>query len=190
MCVNLVVVRKLFEKLRCFPGKFTELGQILHDRRSRRSRQISSLSPCMIVPIEEVSGVIILKWVSGDFWKLLIAKDVLRRKIEKESDEILSHLSISVNWEREASLEGDLPYQCSIKFPMKLSTRHHCVLHYLLYSVIFCVPHQLHCVPYKTMLNWNTPGFPRTRAKQYPGFLHMKHQWKQNTFSISISMSF
>ena len=55
----------------------------------------------MIVPIEEVSGVIILKWVSKDFWKLLIAKDVLRKKIEKESDEILSHLSISVNWERE-----------------------------------------------------------------------------------------
>ena len=109
---------------------------------------------------------------------------------ERERWNIIAFIHFSELGEREASLEGDLPYQCSIKFPMKLSTRHHCVLHYLLYSVIFCVPHQLHCVPYKTMLNWNTPGFPRTRAKQYPRFLPKKHQWKQNTFSISISMFF
>ena len=31
-------------KSRCFPGKFSQLAKILHDRRSRRSRQISSLS--------------------------------------------------------------------------------------------------------------------------------------------------
>ena len=41
--VNLVVLRKLCEKLRCFSGKFTQLAQILHDRRSRRSREISTL---------------------------------------------------------------------------------------------------------------------------------------------------
>ena len=43
MCVNLEVLRKLCEKSRCFPGKFTQLAQILHDRRSWRSRQISTL---------------------------------------------------------------------------------------------------------------------------------------------------
>ena len=32
------------KKLRCFLEKFTQLTKILHDRRSRRSRQISSLS--------------------------------------------------------------------------------------------------------------------------------------------------
>ena len=31
------------KKLRCFLKKFTQLTKILHDRRSRRSRQISSL---------------------------------------------------------------------------------------------------------------------------------------------------
>ena len=40
---NLVVLRKLCEKSRCFLGKFTLLKQILHDRWSWRSRQISSL---------------------------------------------------------------------------------------------------------------------------------------------------
>ena len=44
MCVNLVVLGKLYGKLRCFPEKFTQLAQILHDRRSWRSRQISTLS--------------------------------------------------------------------------------------------------------------------------------------------------
>ena len=43
VCVNLEVLRKLYKKLRCFPGKFTQLAQILHDRRSWRSRQISTL---------------------------------------------------------------------------------------------------------------------------------------------------
>ena len=43
MCVNLVVLRKLCKKSRCFPGEFTQLAQILHDRRSWRSRQISTL---------------------------------------------------------------------------------------------------------------------------------------------------
>ena len=105
---------------------------------------------------------------------------------EREWWNIIAFIHFSELGEREASLEGDLPYQCSIKFPMKLSTRLHCVLHYLLYSVILCVPHQLHCVPYKTMLNWNTPGFPRTRAKQYPGFLHMKHQWKKIDFNFNV----
>ena len=78
---------------------------------------------------------------------------------ERERWNIIAFIHFSELGEREASLEGDLPYQCSIKFPMKLSTRHHCVLHYLLYSFILCVPHQLHCVPYKTMLNWNHPDF-------------------------------
>ena len=44
VCVNLVVLRKLCEKLRCFLWKFTQLARILHDRRSWRSRQISTLS--------------------------------------------------------------------------------------------------------------------------------------------------
>ena len=43
MCVNLVVQRKLCQKSRCFPGNFTQLAQILHDHRSWRSRQISTL---------------------------------------------------------------------------------------------------------------------------------------------------
>ena len=41
--VNLVVLCKLCEKLRCFLGKFTQLAQILHDRWLQRSRQISTL---------------------------------------------------------------------------------------------------------------------------------------------------
>ena len=45
MCVNLVVLHKLCEKLRCFLEKFTQLAQILHERRSWRSRQISTLCP-------------------------------------------------------------------------------------------------------------------------------------------------
>ena len=43
MCINLVVLRELCDKLRYLSGKFTQLTKILHDRRSRRSRQISSL---------------------------------------------------------------------------------------------------------------------------------------------------
>ena len=39
MCVNL----QNKKKLRCFLEKFTQLTKILHDRRSRRSQQISSL---------------------------------------------------------------------------------------------------------------------------------------------------
>ena len=39
MCVNL----QNKKKLRCFLEKFTQLTKILHDCRSRRSRQISSL---------------------------------------------------------------------------------------------------------------------------------------------------
>ena len=31
--------------MRCFLEKFTQLAQILHDRQSRRSRQISTLLP-------------------------------------------------------------------------------------------------------------------------------------------------
>ena len=42
MCVNFVVLRKFCEKSRCFQGKFTHLEQILHDRLSWRSRQIST----------------------------------------------------------------------------------------------------------------------------------------------------
>ena len=43
VCINLVVLRKLCKKSHCFPRKFTQLAQILHDRRSWRSRQISAL---------------------------------------------------------------------------------------------------------------------------------------------------
>ena len=34
VCVNLVLLRILCKKLRCFPGKFTQLAKILHDRRA------------------------------------------------------------------------------------------------------------------------------------------------------------
>ena len=44
VCVKLVLLRILCRKSRCFLGKFTHLKQILHDRRSWRSRQISTLS--------------------------------------------------------------------------------------------------------------------------------------------------
>ena len=43
VCVNLEILRKLCKKMRCFLGKFTRLAQILHDRRSWRSQQISTL---------------------------------------------------------------------------------------------------------------------------------------------------
>ena len=49
MSINLVVLRKLCEKSRCFPGKFTHLKQILHNHRSWRSRQISTLSSSSIM---------------------------------------------------------------------------------------------------------------------------------------------
>ena len=38
-----VKICKICKKLRCFLKKFTQLTKILHDRRSRRSRQIPSL---------------------------------------------------------------------------------------------------------------------------------------------------
>ena len=47
MCVNLVVLRKICEKSHCSPGKITQFAQILHDRRSQRSRQISTLCQCI-----------------------------------------------------------------------------------------------------------------------------------------------
>ena len=43
--------------MRCFPGKFTQLAQILHDRRSWRSRQISTLHLCLSSSI--INSVII-----------------------------------------------------------------------------------------------------------------------------------
>ena len=43
VCINLVVLCKYCEKSRCFLGKFTQLAQILHNRRSWRLRQISTL---------------------------------------------------------------------------------------------------------------------------------------------------
>ena len=46
VCVNLAVLHKLCEKSRCFPGKFTQLAQILHDCRSSHSQQISTLDGC------------------------------------------------------------------------------------------------------------------------------------------------
>ena len=56
VCVNL---RKLCDKLRCFPEKFTQLAQILHDRRLWRSRQISTLNlytlHCGLLHCEQIS---------------------------------------------------------------------------------------------------------------------------------------
>ena len=43
LCVNLVLLRKFCMKSRCFLEKFTQIAKILHDRRSWRSRQISTL---------------------------------------------------------------------------------------------------------------------------------------------------
>ena len=43
------------KKLRCFLEKFTQLTKILHDRRSRRSRQISSLDTESITSINGCS---------------------------------------------------------------------------------------------------------------------------------------
>ena len=43
-CVNFIFLCKFDKEPRCFLEKFTQLGKILHDRRSRRSRQISSLT--------------------------------------------------------------------------------------------------------------------------------------------------
>ena len=43
---------KICKKLRCFLEKFTQLTKLLHDRRSRRSRQIPSLlSKCKLVTV-------------------------------------------------------------------------------------------------------------------------------------------
>ena len=47
---------KICMKLRCFLEKFTQLTKLLHDRRSRRSRQIPSLcEPFADLPIERTS---------------------------------------------------------------------------------------------------------------------------------------
>ena len=43
LSVNLAILDKFGSKRRCFLEKFTQLAQILHDRWSRRSRQISTL---------------------------------------------------------------------------------------------------------------------------------------------------
>ena len=34
-----------------------------------------------------------------------------------------------------------------------------------------------------------SPGFPGTRAKQYPGFLPMKHQWKKYSFDFDFDFN-
>ena len=52
------------KKLRCFMGKFTQLTKILHDCRSWRSRQISSLSWC---------------WCWGTCWRRDFEADVWKR---------------------------------------------------------------------------------------------------------------
>ena len=59
VCVNLVVLRKLCEKLHCFPGEFTHLEQILQDRWSWRLQQILTL--------------ILTNWVGSlsDQWKMI-----------------------------------------------------------------------------------------------------------------------
>ena len=43
VCVYLILLRILCKKSRCFPGKFTQLAKILHDRWLWRSRQVSTL---------------------------------------------------------------------------------------------------------------------------------------------------
>ena len=42
--VNFIFICKFCKKMRCFHEKFTQFELFLHDRRSRRSRQISSLT--------------------------------------------------------------------------------------------------------------------------------------------------
>ena len=65
MCVNLVVLCKLCEKSRCFPGKFTQLAQILHDRRSR---QISTLhATCLAKNINNSNITRLRRMVSNVF---------------------------------------------------------------------------------------------------------------------------
>ena len=44
--VNLELLREFCKKRRCFLDKFTQLAKILHDRRSRRSWQISRVPLC------------------------------------------------------------------------------------------------------------------------------------------------
>ena len=50
MCINL----QNMSETALFSGKFTQLTKILHDRRSRRSRQIPSLLPIQFSDIDEI----------------------------------------------------------------------------------------------------------------------------------------
>ena len=91
MCVNLVVLRKLWEKLRCFPEKFTQLAHILHDRRSWRSRQISTLRANFKdraerenIEYDEIREGIIWNfegWVSGGWQGLMLHRPLPRETL-------------------------------------------------------------------------------------------------------------
>ena len=101
---------------------------------------------------------------------------------ERERWNIIAFIHFSELGEREASLEGDLPYQCSIKFPMKLSTRPHCVLHYLLYSVISAPLCALQ----------NNPQLKYTRISSDKRntismiFAHEAPEWKKYLFDFNV----
>ena len=49
-CVNFIFLCKFDKEPRCFLEKITQLGKILHDRRSQRSRQFSPLMVPNLLP--------------------------------------------------------------------------------------------------------------------------------------------
>ena len=54
-CVYFIFLCKFDKEPRCFLEKFTQLGKFLHDRRSRRSRQISSLVYTLLLTSESMN---------------------------------------------------------------------------------------------------------------------------------------
>ena len=90
VCVNLVVLRKLCEESRCFPGKFTQLAQILHDRQLWRSRQISSL--CVKAFLRKIIKICFEVGISEPLWNVfdvikfheLTGFDILKTSPEKD----------------------------------------------------------------------------------------------------------
>ena len=63
---------KICKKLRCFLEKFTQLTKILHDRWSRRSRQISSLSRSLYFYLIIVKIFIFVILISRSLFYLII----------------------------------------------------------------------------------------------------------------------
>ena len=80
-CVNFIFLCKFDKEPRCFLEKFTQLGKILHDRRSRRSRQISSLISILQV------------WVSKGYhimlnWQIQSRLEICRDRRDQRSCKI------------------------------------------------------------------------------------------------------